>query len=95
MPSLSTIGSRIGTRMVIAAMVRGAADEQDEQVGQQQEDPPVLGQAEDEVGRVWAAWLAVSSQAKIEAAVTMNSTEAVVYDGVERAFARVRMVIER
>ena len=49
MPSLRIIGSRIGTRMVIAAMCREAADESRE-VREEKEDPLVLGQAEDEVG---------------------------------------------
>ena len=42
-----------------------------------------------------AAWLTVSSQAKIEAAVTMKSTEAVVSIVSKVALASDFMVIER
>ena len=45
--------------------------------------------------RSCAAWLTVSSQAKIEAAVTMNSTEAVVSIVSKVALASARSVIER
>ena len=45
--------------------------------------------------RSWAAWLTVSSQAKIEAAVTMNRTEAVVSMVSKVALASVFKVIER
>ena len=39
--------------------------------------------------RTWAAWVVVSSQAKMEAAVTMKSTEAVVSIVSKVACARV------
>ena len=45
--------------------------------------------------RIWAAWLTVRSQAKIEAAVTMNRTEAVVSMVSKVALASVFQVIER
>ncbi|MNE95245.1 hypothetical protein D3C80_1933040 [compost metagenome] len=43
----------------------------------------------------WAAWLTVRSQAKIEAAVTMNRTEAVVSIVSKEALASARKVMVR
>src|SRR3954467_14060112 len=96
MPSLRQIGNRIGTRMVIAAVVS---------MKQPTNRIRTLASARNthllwvmlsiQSDSIWAACDTVSNQAKIDAAVTMNSTDAVVSMVSNVAFATVCSVIER
>ena len=96
MPSFSTIGSRIGTRMVIAAMVSMKQPTNRIRMLASSRNTHLLWVIPSIASvRIWAACDTVSSQAKIEAAVTMNSTEAVVSMVSKVAFATVCSVIER
>ncbi|MCY1310519.1 hypothetical protein D9M70_607180 [compost metagenome] len=96
MPSLSTMGSRIGTRMVMAAIVSMKQ--------------PTIRISTLAINRnthlfcvtlrmpsvsACAAWVVVSSQANTDAAVTMKSTDAVVSMVSNEALAKVRKVMER
>ncbi len=96
MPSFSTIGSRIGTRMVIAAMVSMKQPTNRIRMLASSRNTHLFWVIPSIASvRVCAACDTVSSQAKIEAAVTMNSTEAVVSMVSKVAFATVCSVIER
>ena len=96
MPSFRTIGSRIGTRMVIAAMVSMKQPTNRIRMFASSRNTHLFWvMPRIAVGQDLRRLATVSSQAKIEAAVTMNSTEAVVSMVSKVALASVCSVIER
>src|SRR3954451_5412294 len=95
-PSFRTIGSKIGTRMVIAAMVSmKQPTNRIRMLARKRNTHLLVVSPRIASERIWAAFETVSSQAKIEAAVTMKSTEAVVSMVSKVALASVLKVIER
>ena len=90
------IGSRIGTRMVIAAMVSRKQPTTSTSMLTRIRNTHLLSVSPRMASDIsCAAWLTVSSQAKTEAAVTMKSTEAVVSMVSKLALASDLKVIER
>ena len=90
------MGSRIGTRMVIAAMVSRKQPTTSISMLTRIRNTHLFSVSEVmKVENTCAAWLTVSSHAKIEAAVTMKSTDAVVSIVSKLALASVAKVIVR
>ena len=96
MPSLSTIGNRIGTSTVMAAMVSmKQPTNRTRRLASKRNTHLLWVKPRMASDRSCAAWLAVRSQAKMEAAVTMKRTDAVVSMVSNVALASERSVIER
>src|SRR5690606_6360726 len=96
MPSFSTSGNRMGTRMVMAAMVSmKQPTTRISRFASSRNTHLLCVTARMASVSVCAAWVVVSSHANTEAAVTMNSTDAVVSMVSKVALASVRSVIER
>ncbi len=96
MPSLCTIGSRIGTRMVIAAV--GSRKQPTKSISRLASSRNIIGSVvtdSTQLAIISVVRVAVSIQPKIEAAATMSSTAAVVSIVSIETFTRRFIDIER
>ena len=96
MPMSKTTGNKIGTRIVIAAIVsiKHPTNKINKFASKRNTHFSLVTETIQAVS-ICAACVVVSSHAKIDAAVTINKTEAVVSIVSKLALIRLRKVIER
>ena len=96
MPSFKTIGNKMGTRIVIAAVVSMKhPTRRISKFAKNKKTHLFCVKPRTQSASICAAWLVVNNQAKIDAAVTMNNTLDVVSIVSKVALASPLIVIDR